>query len=349
MTINVNANKIFDPEYDNAGHTNEQVNGPGVYRYKIEDVTTPATLTASGIERSYHTGANDTDKYIYLDVYTKYNNAKNGLEVYGYVLLKDVAGNDNVDITYNQNTVGETLKITGFDTESENTDTHGGTTVAKANLTSDAYHTYNVEVRKEIDGDLADARHDFPFKVELSNGTITSQDDFYYEITKDSTGQGEVKPHLASNGSWSLDGITNNNTLALHKGDKIVITGLPSSTSIKVTEKNDTNDTYTVSATYANTDNATTTQDLLLLTGADTTGSTSVSVASNATAAMKTESAISKVDSKTTIVFTNTLKDISVTGLLFSIAPFVFITIAGVALLVLVMKNRKNSDNKSKI
>lgn len=334
MTITVNANKIYDTNNDNA-----QDNGPGVYRYKIEDVTTPATLTASGIQRNYKTAADDTDKYIYLDVYTKYNNDKNGLLVYGYVLLKDAAGNANVDITYNQNTVGETLKITGFDTESENTDTHGGTTVAKADLTSDAYHTYNVEVSKKTAGDLADTQHNFPFKVELSNtNTVTSLDDFYYVITKDGTAQTEVKTNLSNTGAWTLDGATASTNLQLQNGDKILITGLPVNTKIKVTETNDTSDTYSVSA--KDTDNA-----ALSVNGS----TTSVSVNAGATAAMNDVFAVNNAAALDKIEFTNTLKDISVTGLMFSIAPFVFITIAGVALLVLVMKNRKNSDNKSKI
>ena len=49
------------------------------------------------------------------------------------------------------------------------------------------------------------------------------------------------------------------------------------------------------------------------------------------------------------IEFTNALKDISVTGLLFSIAPFVFITAAGAVLLGLLIRNKKNSGKKSKI
>ena len=339
MTITVNANKIYDPEYGNVGHTNAQVNGPGVYRYRIEDVTAAATLTASGIERRYENHANNHDKYIYLDVYTKYNSEKNGLLVYGYVLLKDVEGNDNVSVNYNKDTASETLKITGFDTESENNEIYGDGTVAKAALTSDAYHTYNVEVSKKTAGDLADTQHNFPFKVELSNtNTVTSLDDFYYVITKDGTPQAEVITNLSNDGAWTLDGATQSTNLQLQNGDKILITGLPVNTKIKVTETNDTADTYTVSA--KDTDNTALSVN---------NSTTSVSVNAGTTAAMDNAFAVDNTTALDKIEFTNTLKDISVTGLMFSIAPFVFITIAGVALLVLVMKNRKNSDNKSKI
>jgi len=385
MTITVNANKIYDPEYGEEGHTNAQVNGPGVYRYKIADVTSDATLAASGIQRKYADTENNHDKYVYLDVYTKYTydnpESKNvtGLEVYGYVLLKDVQGSDNVSVTYTNTSADETLKVTGFDTESENTDKYNDQEVTMGNLTSDAYHTYNVEVSKKTDGDLADTQNNFPFKIELTNSKVTSRDDFYYVITKDgqeinardtSLGEGKLADTecgvaLAANGAWILDGIGSasdssaaSTNLQLQNGDKIVITGLPVGTSIKVTEKNNTADTYSVSATKLKEEKANLTEtdpktDALTLKGekanneeAAPTGE-SLSVAKDKTAEMKDALALTKTDEGQKIVFTNTLKDISVTGLLFNIAPFIFITAAGVVLITLFMRNKKkdNSDN----
>ena len=339
MTITVDAMKIYDPAYGTDGYTPTQVNGPGVYRYKIEDVTSSGTLTASGIERNYSTTANDTDKYIYLDVYTKYNPQKDGLVVYGYVLLKDTTGNDNVDVTYDKTTTDETIKITGFDTESENTNKYGDDTVAKTALTSDAYHTYNVEVSKKTDGDLADTQHNFPFKVELTNtNTVTSLDDFYYQITKDGIAQTEVITNLSNTGTWTLDGNTASTNLQLQNGDKILITGLPVNTKIKVTETNDTADKYSVSA--KDTDNV-----ALSLNSSDSP----VSVAASGTAAMDNVFAVDNTTALDKIEFTNTLKDISVTGLLFNVAPFAFITVAGAGLLGLLMRNKRNSESESKI
>ncbi len=347
MTITVDANKIYDPDYGAEGHTNTQVNGPGVYRYKIEDVTTDATLTASGIERNYHTAAGDNDECIYLDVYTKYNANKNGLVVYGYVLLKDTSGKDNAEITYKKDTSEETIKITGFDTDSENEDNYGEGTVDKADLTSDAYHTYNVEVCKKTVGDLADTQHNFPFKIELTNThKVTSLDDFYYVITKDGSNLDEVKTNLSAGGAWTLDGNTDSN-LQLQNGDKIVITGLPVKTNIKVTETNNTSDTYSVSATNLKQPTGTGTDDIILESGEKT--GTSLSVASNGTAEMNSTLELKKTDAGDKIEITNTLKDISVTGLLFSIAPFAFITIAGAALLALFMRNKKDNESESKL
>lgn len=354
MTITVDASKIYDTNDDG-----KQDNGPGVYRYKIEDVTTAEVLKAAGIERNYETADGNTDKYIYLDVYTKYNENKNGLVVYGYVLLKDTTGKDNVDITYKKDTTAETLKITGFDTESENEDTFGEETVARTDMTSDAYHTYNVEVQKATAGDLADTQNNFPFTINLTNSeVVTSLDDFYYEITKDgqkisarttSLGTGkltdtEFGAALDAEGKWALDGNSDAN-LQLQNGDKILITGLPVGTQIAVKEKNNTADTYSVSAKINGTDDAAAV-DVKIGTGA---AKKSVSAATNDVVELAAAANVNKTDSNDVIVFTNTLKDISVTGLLFSIAPFAFIMIAGIALLGLFMRNKKDEASESRI
>ena len=336
MTITVDASKIYDTNGDG-----KQDNGPGVYRYKIEDVTTDAALKAAGIERNYETEDGNTDKYIYLDVYTKYNADKNGLVVYGYVLLKDTTGKDNVDITYKKDTTAETLKITGFDTESENDDTFGEETVARTDMTSDAYHTYNVEVQKVTAGDLADTQNNFPFTINLTNSeVVTSLDDFYYQINKDGTALDEVITNLAADGKWALDGNTASTNLQLQNGDKILITGLPVGTQIAVKEKNNTADTYSVSATVNGAATA--------LKSGTASGNT-LSVAAEADAELNAAANVEKANGKDVIVFTNTLKDISVTGLLFSIAPFAFITIAGIALLGLFMRNKKDEASESRI
>ena len=335
MTIAVDATKIYDTDNDT-----KQNNGPGVYRYKIEDVTTAATLTASGIQRSY---VDNEDKYIYLDVYTKYNENKDGLVIYGYVLLKDVTGKDNVSITYDKTHTDETLKITGFDTESENKETYNEQTVEKANLTSDAYHTYNVEVSKKTDGDLADTQHNFPFKIELTNANVTFEDDFYYQITKDGQTKNEVITHLENNGSLTLDGNGTTPTtenLQLQNGDKILITGLPVNTKIKVTETNDTKDTYSVSAKD---------ESNVELTLNGSKNPVSVAAGGNAEMTVDTEYPLNNTAELDKIEFTNTLKDISITGLLFNVAPFTFITVAGSALLGLFMKNKRNSESENKI
>ena len=330
MEIIVDAGKIYDVNNDG-----EQDNSPGVYRYKIEDVTADATLTSSGIRKE---GA---DNSIYLDVYTKYNSENNGLEIYGYVLLRSAEG-PNVSLEYDNPAEEETIKITGFDVESENENVQGET-VMLADLKSDSYHTYNVEVGHETAGDLADKQNNFPFRVELSNTVVTSQADFYYQITKDGADKTAVNTSLSPSGSWTLDGNSADpaNDLQLQSGDKIVITGLPAGTNIKVAETNNTDDIYSVSATGNGTS--------LVLKNDDNTTDTAISVRNNGTAEMNAEFNVSSAAQTDKIVFTGTLKSVSITGLTFNISPFAFITIAGVGLLVFVIRNKKSYASKSNI
>ena len=251
-----------------------------------------------------------------------------------------------MDITYNKDTTAETLKITGFDTESENEDTFGEETVAKEDMTSDAYHTYNVEVQKVTAGDLADTQNNFPFTINLTNSeVVTSLDDFYYQINKDGTALNEVITNLAADGKWALDGNTASTNLQLQNGDKILITGLPVGTQIVVKETNNTADTYSVSAKINGTDDAAAV-DVKIGTGA---AKKSVSAATNDVVELAAAANVEKANGKDVIVFTNTLRDISVTGLLFSIAPFAFITIAGIALLGLFMRNKKDEASENRI
>ena len=330
MTITVDANKIFNPAYDpNDDSTKIQANPPGIYRYKITDVTTAATLTAAGVTDG---GAANQ---IYLDVYTKYNANKDGLEVYGYVLFK--SENETDSITYTDSTSITEGKVTGFDVDTEReTEIVGGQNVITLN--SDKYYTYNAKVKKTIDGELADTTHKFPFKVELTNAGVTSLDDFIYRINKDGDNGSTVAAHLAADGSWSLDGITDTTTgLALGQNDEIVLLGLPAGTKIKVTEKNDTGDIYTASA--KGTDNA-----AVNLKSGTADAAASVAVSPDATAEMN---AVYDIDGTETITFTNSMKDISVTGLLFSTAPFIIITGAGAVLIVMVIRGRKRrNDNE---
>lgn len=177
-----------------------------------------------------------------------------------------------------------------------------------------------------------------PFKVELSNSSVTSADDFLYQINIGGAQGTLTDAHLAANGSWTLDGITDATTgLKLGQNDEIVLVGLPAGTTIKVTEKNDTGDIYTASA--KGTDDA-----AINLKSGTAAAATSVAVSPDATAEMN---AVYDIDGTETITFTNSMKDISVTGLLFSVAPFIIITGAGAVLIVMVIRGKKRrNDNE---
>lgn len=296
--------------------------GPGIYRYKISDTTTAATLTAAGIKR-----ANDYVTDLYLDVYVKNNsnNPVNGFVVYGYVLFK--SDNKDVDILFAEGT-NETLKVEGYTVLSE---------VEKA----DQYHTYNVEVSKTTTGDLADKRNNFPFQVDLTNAVITSQDDFYYVITKDGTALTEVTDKLAADGSKTIGAAnsTGANNLQLQDGDKILITGLPVSCKIDVTEFNNTYDVYTASAK----DEANADLNLDNNAATPTTDAATVILEHEKTGSLHAVKDIDNTTAKDVIAFTNTLETISPTGVVLRIAPYALMLGAGLFLFFF-SRRRKAQD-----
>ena len=319
LKIRVDASVIYD---DGAG-------APGVYRYKISDITEASELTAAGVKD----GGAAAD--LYLDVYTRFNTAKNGLEIYGYVLLTaDSGSGDNTSIEYkNTATVGN--KVTGYDTDSETVDENGDHKVQSDDLKSDSYHTYNLEVKKTVDGTLGDKNHEFPFQINLSNAAVTHNADFYWTQTD---AAGNTITHLADAATGTgdelvLGALSDSSAIKLKDGDTCTIYGVPADTKVLVSEYNDSGSTYSVAAKQNG--------DALALNKTKAEDKTSAAMSENKDIAQKT--------SKDEIEFTNTLNDISVTGLFFNIAPFAFIAAAGAALLGLLMKNKKRGENESRI
>jgi hypothetical protein len=325
MNISIDADYIYNPETGETG-ADKQVNPPGVYRYKIEDVTAATAFTNSGVEDG-HAG-----NLLYLDVYTKYNTAQDGLVIYGYVLFREDTTQDSTNIEYSEKvTDAEEIKTEGFVTSSEGDDDGNDTLVDLDDATFDKYKTYNVEVEKKVAGDLADRQHQFPFTIQLSNDTVTSQADF--SIMKNA---GTTNRHaLDATGSCISD------DFKLKHGESVTLIGLPSGTNILVTEENDTDDVYTASAKINNT------ATQLIKDADDTTAAASVAIGKNSTASLSAEYEFNKDTAADVITFTNTLSDVSVTGLLFSIAPFIFITLTGAVLFVFVMKRRNHKKDEN--
>lgn len=326
MIITVDASKIYDTDGDNVAD-----NAPGVYRYKISDITEDATFAEAGVTKG------EADDNIFLDVYTKYNEDQSGLVIYGYVLLKSGLGDDNTSIIYNEE-AEETVKIDGYTTHSEG-DANGDGSVMPADYREDSYYTYNIDVEKQVVGDLADRTHEFPFQIQLSNGTIKNSADFSVN-----DGKTHVRTNLSAEGSWDSSGnnmSSSNVDFKLKHTEKICLIGLPAGTNVMVTETNDTNDVYSVSASFDSTGRQ--------VELADGTFGGSVSVIKNGTAKLKEDPAspfTATLNSESDkVVFTNTLRDVSVTGLLMNIAPFLFITAFGIVLLVLYMRNKKNEHD----
>ena len=324
MSITVDASKIYDTDNDGA-----QDNGPGVYRYKITDVTTAATFTAAGVTDG---GGNNN---VYLDVYTKYNDTNTGLVVYGYVLLKETTDDGNASITYNSEST-ETIKTDGFVTTSEG-DENADNEVVPSSLKSDKFYTYNLIVKKQVAGDLADRHHEFPFEIVLTNETVTNFPDF--GVNNGSTHSTET----FTSGSWNSNNVTAAGLDFNLKHDEFInIIGVPANTKVMVKETNDTNDVYAVSAVGNGT-------SLNLKKTGDSNAKTSVNLANSEVGEMINSMLINTNDSTDTLIVTNTLSDVSVTGLIFSIAPFIILTVAGIILLAVFMHNKRKNKSDSMI
>ena len=313
----------------------EKFEDPGVYRYVITDTTTDATLDAAGIDRS-----TDYEEELYLDVYVRYDD-DGKLGVYGYVLFR--GGTDGADKSFDDKTNdvieanGDSVKVSGFDTDSEilpgGTGGTGGSSDPGTYL-SDQYHTYNVQVTKEVTGSLGDKNHAFPFQIDLANTAgITSKTNFSYEIDDGTTTGTATAAALSEAGAWA------SSDLKLKHGDSILITGLPVGETIKVLETNDTNDTYKVSAVL---NKGATGYGAKYLTDEVVAGGT-------ADVGMANVEAIDNIGeddepANDVIAFTNDLEAISPTGLLFTVAPFAAMAGLGAGMIVLFSKNKKRDD-----
>ena len=329
MNITVDASKIYDTDTDGKAD-----NEPGVYRYQITEVTSDATYIASGVTEG---GAGDT---IFLDVYTKYNEAKDNLIIYGYVLLRSTEDGANTSITYNEE-AKEGVKIDGFVTTAEGDDNNDNE-IIPADFKGDYYKTYNVDVKELVAGDLADRQHEFPFRIQLSNDTVTSGPNF-------SINDGAIHSltGLTKAGKWDSDAVTIESIdFKLKYGDMISLIGLPAGTKVMVTETNDTEDVYSVSAVFNDTAKN-------LVNGDSTKTGSSISIPKNDTASLDTSNntsyPITMELTSDKVIITNTLRDISVTGLLFDTAPFLFITSAGIFLFTLYLRNKKETDTDNMI
>ena len=107
-----------------------------------------------------------------------------------------------------------------------------------------------------------------------------------------------------------------------------------------VTEKNDTNDKYTVSMAINSSPTTVKKGDE---TGNSFAAEKDEEVSLSATRLLNNDSGTDL------ITVTNTLTDVSVTGLLFSIAPFILITLTGAVLLIYVIKSKKSKKDNSVI
>lgn len=297
--------------------------GAGVYRYLItETISTTAdgatknasdAYTASGIVQG------TTGITRYLDVYVKqapaatFNNnetsAKDKWDVYGYALFVAETEEDiNASTSY---------KTTGF--------------VADQNKTADAYYTYNVTISKTLVNDSVKESNKFPFKVNFENSSVTAA---VLPIVSSNDNNKVTQPTLTAGDISAMD--INDGMAIAHTGS-ITFTGIPHGTTLTIDEQNNVlGTTYTVT-TDGGTTNESTGKNVVPNAWASAVAEWTTVTAVLST---KTSGDMSNNDD-VTVTFTNTLTNISPTGVTLRYAPYLAMMGAGVVALPLTLRKKE--------
>ena len=289
--------------------------GAGVYRYQIDETTTEATKNASGIKEG------EVANTLFIDVYV------NGAgDVYGYVLFTNRTG--AIDARTGDDaaaaSAGKTEGFVGAEADGQPYDP------AVATSTADKYYTFNLEVEKEVVNDTytQNNHHEFPFTITLANTAVTAN-----VLPIMTVGQYATQAALTAGpiaGTWLP-------TIG-HTG-KITYVGIPTGTTVTIKETNDvTGVTYESHSTNADTEAAS--KDIA--TGVDSNTATVNCGATALSAATENHTTTASKQVK----FTNTLKQISPTGIIIRSAPYLLLFAVGAVLFILIRHGKKNAKTE---
>lgn len=301
----------------------------GVYRYKITEDATPTSVRNQGLEPRVSSGTGDMyDPTRYVDVYINNPDATHtGFWMSGAVIFKTQLNSSSGQGVGNDIITTTTEKTTGWQPKVEPGASQTDFDYTD-DVTVDRYFTYNVDVTKEITGNLADKSHQFPFDVTVTGSTLLN----HHPITFDVDNKG-----VASTGTIIADTPFTDNTAKLADGEHYKLIGLPRGSQITVKEYNDTRDQYKLTTTLTGTTSTSTNTATVMasdLTKLHPFGETNVLINSgNADKSVTT--------ANTVIKFTNDISDISPTGLAFRIAPYVLMLTAAVSMILLFAKRRR--------
>ena len=290
--------------------------GAGIYRYQITETTTTDAKRAAGIAEG------TVAKTLYMDVYVDGNG-----DIYGYVLFTN---NGDIDASPDNDADAATAagKTEGF----VGSQADGGTYASATASVADKYYTFNFEVEKEVVGDTyaVNTKQKFPFTITLTNATVTAAV-LPIETANDSNLVTLVGVSTAAiAGTWEPQ---------IASGGKVSYVGIPTGTTVAIYETNPvTGVTYKSESTGADADAAE--KDI-----AKNENSNTATINCNATALTKAAENHTEAASKQ-IKFTNTLKQISPTGIIIRSAPYLLLFAVGAVLFILIRHGKKNAKTE---
>jgi hypothetical protein len=284
----------------------------GIYRYQITDTSATGT-NVTALEGAGVVQGSATDKEYFLDVYLSNDDTNPGkLKVSGYVL----SAKNNEEIKPGTDEPAAEKKP-GFGTDP--TSSSDPYPVDK-NYT---YPTYNVILNKKVEGSMGDKQNGFPFTVTVTNNDLG----YDYEVT------GSTNP--ANN--VDLKSQTPVTSVNLGDGSTLKIWGLSPFATVNYSEKNNLPETYQTKV--GNTAGAADVQGKAALAqNAEKAAFDSVKAVATGYAINTKATVNPDADA---IYFTNTLDDVSQTGVVLRFAPYAIMLGAGVALFI-ILKVRKN-------
>ncbi len=290
--------------------------GAGVYRYVITETCLEETKNAAGIAEG------SVANTLYMDVYVDGSG-----NIYGYVLFTN---NDDINASPDADAAAATAagKTEGFvGSEADGED------YSADNSAADKYYTFNFGVSKEVVNDAyaIATNHEFPFDITLANSEVTAN--VLPKITFSGTHTGTVPTAAAGIAGFSYDGTadTPTNPLKLAHQASVTFVGVPCGTTVTIKEKNDvTGVTYNSVSENAHDDAA-----------AKPIGTGEVS--NNATITC-TAHITRATENHNGILFTNTLLQISPTGVVMRVAPYVLILAAGIVLVIISRRRRSEEE-----
>ncbi len=243
----------------------------------------------------------------YMDVYVDGSG-----RIYGYVCFAYDNNIDARDSAAAADTVDKAFKTEGF---VAGTDTASGSAV-----TADSYYTFNFTLSKTLVNDAFSTSHEFPFTVTLANSTVTAA--VLPIMTTSGNAHQTALTAGAIAGTWSP-------TIA--DGGEISYVGIPCGTTVTINETNDV-----TGVTYSS-----------VSAGADTNAAVKnifTSELSNDAVINCGATACAAAAENHDVVFTNTLLQISPTGIALRFTPFAIMLTAGVFFVVLAKKSRREDE-----